>query len=135
MTVLDFYEKSFCLPTVDFVGGEREVLQFRCFLRNTKQPFDLTGCRARFAVTEHLSRQDPPILAKDMMLTKNKDGVSHILTVVLESVDTKELAGKYIYQISICDEGEISEIPKQGVFLIQSNIDKGFLHSKEGGNV
>ena len=49
------------------------------------------------------------------------------MTVTLESLESVNLFGKYIYQITIQDrDGEV-EIPSQGIMYITNNIDKGII--------
>ena len=37
------------------------------------------------------------------------------------------MSGKYIYQITIKDISGDVEVPKQGIFLVVNNINKGFI--------
>ena len=59
--------------------------------------------------------------------TDTEDGICNILTVVLDPSDTKDLRGKYIYQITIKDVADLAEIPGQGLLHITNNINKGFI--------
>ena len=53
--------------------------------------------------------------------------IDNVLTVTLESLESVNLFGKYIYQITIQDrDGEV-EIPSQGIMYITNNIDKGII--------
>lgn len=49
----------------------------------------------------------------------------HQLTV--DPLDTVDLCGKYIYQITIKDINGNIEIPKQGILFITNNINKSFI--------
>ena len=69
-----------------------------------------------------------PIVSKVMTISENPALESNNqLLVHLDTNETVELSGKYIYQVTIKDaEGNV-EIPKQGILLITKNIDKGFI--------
>jgi len=49
------------------------------------------------------------------------------LAVTLDPLDTVDLCGKYIYQITIKDINGNIEIPKQGILFITNNINKSFI--------
>ena len=53
--------------------------------------------------------------------------IDNILTVTLESSESVNLFGKYIYQITIQDRAGEVEIPSQGIMYITNNIDKGII--------
>lgn len=51
----------------------------------------------------------------------------NVLAVTLDPLDTVDLCGKYIYQITIKDINGNIEIPKQGILFIINNINKSFI--------
>ena len=51
----------------------------------------------------------------------------NVLGVTLDPLDTVDLCGKYIYQITIKDINGNIEIPKQGILFITNNINKSFI--------
>ena len=121
---------SYCpyvLPTIDFVGGSTQDLLFHVYFHSVKNPFDLTGCSGRFALVNYLNKNGAPIFTKNMTVESGADDFDNILTVTLEPSDTADLAGKYIYQISLKDGDGDVEIPKQGIMYITKNIDQGFV--------
>ena len=61
------------------------------------------------------------------------DGVTiqTILRVILDPIDTVNLFGKFVYQITIKDADGSVDIPSQGIINIVNNIDKDFT---TGGN-
>ncbi len=116
----------YVLPTIDFVGGATEKLSFNTFFRKNKEPFSLSGCTAQFSVISFTNKNGEPIISKAMGTTS---GNGNVLTVDLISSDTLEMCGKYIYQITIKDGSNNTEIPKQGLMYITNNIDKNFLRT------
>jgi len=109
------------LPCIEFVGGETENLTFYTYYHASKEEFKITDCTCSFALSRFHDRNGTPIFIKPMTATGR-----NVLTVTLDPKDTVDLAGKYLYQISIRDiDGEI-EIPKQGVMYIMANVNKSF---------
>ena len=49
------------------------------------------------------------------------------MTVTIDPKETVGMSGKYIYQITIKDISGDVEVPKQGIFLVVNNINKGFI--------
>ena len=119
----------YTLPTIEFVGGSTEDLRFHCYFYINKKPFDLSSCEVNFALINYVNKNGLPLVSKKMKissLSQKDDVVSNIASVTLDPVDTVDLAGKFIYQISIRDiSGEI-EIPQQGIAHIINNINKPF---------
>lgn len=111
----------YVLPTLNFVGGETQNLEFNVYLYRSTESFDVSGCTAQFSVKNYTNRSGGPVIAKSMGATGNK------LTVTLSISDTIDLSGKYIYQISMKDGQGNADIPKQGLMYIIDNADKDFL--------
>lgn len=114
----------FTLPTINFVGGATQELRF-----NLKNPdgevFNATGCTASFAVSEwgektNLFTVSPEFLA-------DPGGVLSIMIVSVPAVHTRDLAGKYVYQITMIDSQQNVGIPNKGLMNIAENIDKEFI--------
>lgn len=141
----------YTLPTIDFVGGETQDLAFNMFFNNEeptkgKQPFDMTGYMANLAIVNYINKKGTPIITKPMNIVpprntryetnhlvwypmgEREDSVCNRLTVTLHATETVNLAGKYIYQISIKDpRGVDIDIPNQGILRIANNINKSFI--------
>jgi hypothetical protein len=116
------------LPTVSFVGGSEQVLEFYTYRDKTGEPFDLVGCTARLSAVSAANRSGKPVILVDMSITSSDDSdISNVLVATLQGSDTVNLEGKYIYQISIMDSDGTSDIPRHGIFLISRNIDKAFI--------
>lgn len=125
------YDMSpYTLPTIDFVGGETQDLLFHAYFYQNKKPFGLMGSTSNFSIVDFMNKKGTTILSKPMDVLENADGSSfNILYVKLEPLETYELSGKYIYQITIKDVNGNVEIPKQGLMYITNNINKGFIQN------
>lgn len=120
----------FILPEVEFVGGATQELVFHCYHKVNKKPADLSPYVADFSVISYVNKFGTPLITKSMNVRQDTDvenGICNILSVVLNPVDTKDLRGKYIYQISVKDVADLVEIPGQGLLHITNNINKKFL--------
>lgn len=116
------------LPTIDFVGGETQEIEFHIYFYRDKKPFSLSGCTCNFSIVSFMNPVGKPVLTKPMSVSYD-DGhtVDNVLYLKLESKDTVGMSGKYVYQISIQDVSGDVEIPKQGILYVANNIDKSFL--------
>lgn len=121
---------QYTMPSMDFVGGSTQDLAFHCYFYRNKKPQDLSSCMAEFSIISYVNKNGEPLVRKRMQIGTDpgvSGEVSNVLRVTLEPNDTIDLAGKYIYQISIRDiSGEV-EIPKQGIAHIINNINKNFV--------
>lgn len=119
----------YTLPTIEFVGGATQDFVFRCYFDQNKKPFDLSTCTANFALIDYVNKTGEPLLSKSMTIgaeTDDEGAVQNILSVTLDATDTVEMAGKYIYQITVKDvTGEV-DIPNQGIIHIIRNINKAY---------
>ena len=116
------------LPTITFVGGETRDLAFHIYHYIGKRPYSLSECECTFSLVNFTTKGGKPILSKEMTVIYDETGtIDNVLTVTLESLESVNLFGKYIYQITIQDrDGEV-EIPSQGIMYINNNIDKGII--------
>lgn len=120
----------FTLPSVEFVGGATQELMFHCYHKSNHEPSNLSFCMANFSVVSYVNKYSSPILSKTMTIqagTEADGRIYNVLTVVLNPEDTKELRGKYIYQITIRDVANLAEIPGQGLLHITNNINKDYI--------
>ena len=116
------------LPTITFVGVETRDLAFHIYHYIGKRPYSLSECECTFSLVNFTTKGGKPILSKEMTVIYDETGtIDNVLTVTLESLESVNLFGKYIYQITIQDrDGEV-EIPSQGIMYITNNIDKGII--------
>ena len=118
----------YTLPTIDFVAGETQDFAFYTYFYKRHQPFALSGCTANFSIVSITNKTGGPILTKPMDSHLNDDVTAeNVLAVTLDPLDTVDLCGKYIYQITIKDINGNIEIPKQGILFITNNINKSFI--------
>lgn len=113
----------YILPTIEFIGGTSMPFVFHTYFRDGGRPFDLTMYDAVFSVINYVNDKGTPVISMDMEKTEST------LKVTIPASATKNLVGKYIYQIMInggSDEAEAC----QGIFYIHNNIDK----NKVGGS-
>ena len=121
-------ENQYALPTIEFVGGETQSLQFHTYIYSNGSPFDLQDTTRDFSVIHFSDKTGEPILSKSMDIAVDPaSGVYNTLRVKLSAAETVNLSGKYIYQITIKDASGNTEIPKQGIMYITNNIHKGFI--------
>lgn len=119
-------KRVFNLPPLMFVGGETEHLKF--FLKTESGGiFDADGCDASFAIIQYTNHGGTAVLTKNAVISADVSGMKCFATVPLESADTVDLCGRYIYQISITNDEGITEIPGQGVIDIVHNIDPALI--------
>lgn len=123
-------ESPYVLPTIEFVGGETQDLSFNVYFYQNRKPYSLTSCTCEFSIVHFRNKTGEPVLTKMMDVAYSATTETYnVLTVTLNPMDTVDLAGKYIYQISIRDVDGDVEIPKQGILYITNNIDKDFIRS------
>lgn len=116
----------FSLPQWEIVAGATESKKFELFSINRNEQ-DLPGAVCNFSVTPYVNETETPILSKTFSIEADGEGNICIASVELESDDTKNLRGKYIYQLTIrSDKGDIG-IPFHGVLYVARNINLGFL--------
>ena len=112
------------LTGVTFVGGATQQLAFHTYFEDNGRPLSMRGCTGYFSVAEYLNKSSP-LITKTMDIIESKtDATDNILRVELEPSDTVNLAGKFIYQVTIKgSEGDV-DIPYQGIMYVTRNIDK-----------
>jgi hypothetical protein len=117
----------YTLPTVEFVGGSTQELVFRVYRAVDQRLFDLYSCTANFSVINYVNKTGTAVISKKMTIGEEESGgetVSDLLRVTLDSSETAELTGKFIYQITIQDVSGEVEIPGQGILYIFHNINR-----------
>lgn len=110
------------LPTESMIAGTNRNLLFYLYSDKNKKQLDVTGMTGRFALTDFVNESDIPILTKNCSVTVVDGEDLAILKVELLRNDTLNLGGKYIYQITINDNGDIATL--SGIMEISNNFDK-----------
>lgn len=118
------------LPEIKFIAGSTKKYAFETYFHVGGKPFDLSMCRAKFSIISYVNRSGSPLVRKEMSVGYGSDiydgeTIRNVLTVCLDAEDTVNLAGQYIYQITIKDADGWAE-PLQGLINIYSNIDRDY---------
>lgn len=118
------------LPTIEFIGGETETFIWNLWSLgpnekiNKNTPFNASGHIVTFSLIEFSNKHGTPVISKGCQLIEDENHILSKASVTLNTSETLNLTGKYIYQLTVRNgEGE-AEIPGQGIFFIARNIDK-----------
>ena len=114
------------LPEIQFVGGESQILLFN-LVSNAGRAFDAKGCKISLALIPFINKRGNPVVIKEAELIEGARGMYNIARFELKPNDTVHLVGEYIYQITIINEDNISEIPSQGIMHIVKNIHTNYI--------
>ena len=118
-------EPIYNLPRMQFVGGETQDICFN--LKTTSGAnYATEGYDVVFSVREWGDREEDPILIKETNIKLNDTGTASVIEVRFEPEDTVYLDGQYIYQIMIFGDGNLCEIPGQGILNVIKNIHPGY---------
>lgn len=122
----------YVLPTLEFIGGETHTYIWNLWhlgpneRPNMDTPYNASGQTVTFSLinfSDQYGNVNEPIISKRCELRQNEDGVSCIAVTYLAAEETKELAGKYIYQLTVTNSAGEAEIPGKGIMFINWNID------------
>jgi hypothetical protein len=116
----------YTLPEISFVGGATQKYRFQ-LKGDDGEPFSIAGATANFSIIDYSNKNGTPILSITPQILADGDGVACILYVTINSSSTKNLYGKYIYQITIIDVSQNVGIPNQGIMTITRNINREFI--------
>lgn len=116
------------LPDWTFVGGETQEYEF--ILRSENGGYyDIPGAMSSLAVAEFTNPSNV-VLRKEAPIVSN--GTYHCLvSFALDPVDTVNLYGKHIYQITIRTASGTVTVPQRGRMYIVENIDKDGIREQE----
>ena len=117
------------LPEISFVGSESQMFLFHLYTLSGT-PYDASKCTLGFAIINYINKNDEPLLVKkspDIEIKTGDEGVNNVAVVTLLPEDTVAFQGRYIYQISVRDQVDETEIPGQGIINITRNIHKPFI--------
>lgn len=116
----------YTLPEINMVGGATRNLYFNLKDKDGNV-FDAEGCMANFAVCNYADKQSTPLFTITPDFMADEKGTRSIVHVPLDTGYTRELYGKYVYQITLKNtKGEIG-IPNQGILNITRNIDQTYI--------
>ena len=117
---------NYVLPEWRFVGGETQKRIFTIYKTDGSTVHNLPNASIELAVVDFIHPKANAILPKRFDIQSDDTGSYCNVVVVLDSSDTVNLSGKYIYQISIKDSTRDISISK-GIMYISENIDKSFI--------
>lgn len=117
---------AYNLPFIMFVGGESEQLRFNLHTV-AGDDFDAYGCTVDFSIVNYSNKTSAPIFTKTATLEDGPDGYLSVAVVDFDPNDTKNIHGRYIYQLTIKNSTSMVEIPGQGIIDIVRNIHPDFI--------
>lgn len=109
------------LPTDRMIAGTTRKLTFQLYEDNMQQ-IDATGMVARFSISDFTNEINNPIVSKSCTIEVLDDTKSANVVATIDRIDTLNLGGKYIYQVTINNEGTVSVL--KGIMNIDNNFDK-----------
>ena len=113
-------KNNFKLPELNFIGGNYKEIPFVVEDLDNGGVMDLSNVKLIFSLTEYQQRNsDTPLLSKELMLDPDNPTLAKLY---LDSADTINLKGRYIYQITVKAPNNKKE-HFQGSMTIDSNID------------
>lgn len=115
----------YTLPTVSFVGGSTQEMRFRLKDR-VGNIIDATGFTGNFAVCDYRFKESTYLFRENLEFINDENGVKSILRIVVNADNTRNMYGKFVYQITLKDAGGKYGIPNQGIFNITKNIDQTY---------
>lgn len=100
-------------------GGSKMILTFN-FYDDNREPLDITTTQVVWTLSE-FGQPDYTILKKYGVLATD-----YGCNITLSSLDTKELEGKYVHQVTLVDYNGEEYIPCQGIIKINKNNNNDF---------
>lgn len=113
------------LPDWEFVGGSEQSRSFQ-FTQTDGEEYNIDNGIAYFSVREYVN-DGAPLMSKQFEFSTSSNGSYCVATITLDSADTKNLDGAYIYQLSLKDGNGTVAIPGQGRMFVRGNIDPDVL--------
>jgi hypothetical protein len=121
-------EDFYVLPEITYVAGEKQTVRMYLWTPfPNSQKFNAFGCAVDFSIINYSNKNGLPIISKGCEIRQDTDGTYCIAVAILEPQDTVTLFGKYVYQISIKDSENNTDIPWQGIMFIVKNINQRFI--------
>lgn len=108
------------LPDWNFVGGSTQSRTFQ-FTNLEGIEYDVEEGVAYFAV-QHYVNGGSPVITKQVSVSASQGGNYCAVAVTLDSADTAQLEGSFVYQIAVQDSKGHLAIPYHGRMHITKNI-------------
>lgn len=116
----------FNLPQINMTAGETQTVIFNLLTPEGK-PFDgADTCEANFALVEYHNRLSDPLINKNIEITYDVDGYDNVAIVKFDINDTLNLAGKYVYQLSLKSSSGDYDVVGHGFLYLVRNICPSF---------
>lgn len=109
----------FQLDEINIIGGDYKEFPIKIHDNDRGGLMDVTDLKLNFSLVDYGKRYESPIITKDCEVSSD-DEKAFIL--VLHPDDTKNLAGKYVYQLSVKAPNEKEE-SFQGILNVNKNIN------------
>ncbi len=113
---------SYLLPDWDFVAGATQRRSFILY-KNSGELCDIQGGTAHLAIVEYV-HQGAPVITKEVAVGAMPDGKKCRIAFTLSPSETKDLDGKYLYQVMVKDGNGNVSIPFHGHMRVQKNLQK-----------
>lgn len=119
---------NFKLGKINIIGGDYKEFPIRIHDDDRGGMMEVTDLKLNFALLDYNQRYEKPIITKDCEIDPS-DNKAFLLT--LRPEETKDLAGKYIYQLSVRTPNNKQE-SFQGELIVNKNINPNAFPDKSG---
>ena len=109
----------FRLADINIVGGDYQEILFHIYDEDNGGIMDIENLELSFALIDYHNRYGTPIISRPCSAAPNDDTA---FLITLEPDDTKDLADKYIYQVTLKAPNN-KQKSFQGLIKIDKNID------------
>ena len=123
-------KSQFELDEINIVGGDYKEFYWQIKDEDRGQYIDCNNLKMNFSLIEYNQRYGERILAKECEVSPIETGGNEF-KLILTKVDTQDLVGKYIYQITINTPNHKQE-SMQGIMNIRKNINPKAYSVEEG---
>lgn len=112
----------YSLPRYAMTAGESKELTIPIYNCAGRQ-IDMTDMTARFAISDLINQDSEPFVIKSCAIVVPAGEDCAVLTVELNTVDTVNLHGQYIYQVTVKNQDGLLGVMK-GILTIAANYDR-----------
>ena len=109
----------FVLKELSIIGGDYQEILFHVTDNDNGSSMDIANFELNFSLIEYKNRYGTPLISRNCPISPDD---STAFLMVFYPDDTKDYAGKYIYQITVKAPNN-KQKSFQGVITIEKNID------------
>lgn len=109
----------FTLKELGIIGGDYQEILFHINNDDNGNSMDIANLELNFSLIEYKNRYGTPLISRNCPISSDD---STAFLMVFYPDDTKDYAGKYIYQITVKAPNN-KQKSFQGVITIEKNID------------